>query len=191
MVSQNKLGIYAYVKICGYQLFIFLANKIQLQIFLSRSLQENTKGQLSPAIFKKIIRTFDFEPAIYLFASYLNYQVENYISWFRDPKASIIDAFGIVWTNKKFYAFSLIGPTLDAVVVDPILVPFDATNAGRLQLPLQLPINLKSLFWHGTNKRYTHYNQRWDCELFDYQGNNPKQKNSRQDCRNYQRVVET
>ena len=96
MISQNKLGIYAYVKICGYQLFIFLANKIQLQIFLSRSLQENTKGQLSPAIFKKIIRTFDFEPAVHLFASYLNYQVENYISWFPDSKVSIIDAFGIV-----------------------------------------------------------------------------------------------
>ena len=128
--------------------------------FLSRSLKENTKGQLSPAIFKKIIRTFDFEPAIHLFASYLNFQVENYISWLPDPKASIIDAFRIVSTNKKIHAFSLNGPTLNAVVVDPILVPFDATNAGRLQLPLQLPINLKSLFWHGKNKRYTHYNQK-------------------------------
>ena len=31
-ISQNKLGICAYVKISGYQLSIFLASKIQLQI---------------------------------------------------------------------------------------------------------------------------------------------------------------
>ena len=83
--------------------------------FMSRSLNENTEWQLSPTIFKKIVRTFDFEPEIDLFASYLNFQVENYISWFPDPKASIIDAFSIDWTDKTFYAFSpfsLIGATL-------------------------------------------------------------------------------
>ena len=62
---------------------------------MSRSLNENTESQLSSAIFKKIVRIFNFEPEIDLFASYLNYQVENYISWFPDPKASIIDAFSI------------------------------------------------------------------------------------------------
>ena len=59
--------------------------------------------------------TFDFQPVIDLFASYLNFQVENYISWFPDPRASIIDAFSIDWTDKMFYAFppfSLIGATL-------------------------------------------------------------------------------
>ena len=53
----------------------------------------------------KIIRTFDLEPEIDLFASFLNYQVENYTSWFPDPKASIIDAFSIDWTNKIFKHF--------------------------------------------------------------------------------------
>ena len=80
--------------------------------FMSRSLNENTEWQLSPTIFKKIVRTFDFEPEIDLFASYLNFQVENYISWFPDPKTSIIDAFSVDWTDKNFYAFprfSLIG----------------------------------------------------------------------------------
>ena len=83
--------------------------------FMSGFLNENTQWQLSPSILNKIVRTFDFEPEIDLFASYLNFQVENYISWFPDPKASIIDAFSIVWTNKIFYAFppfSLIGATL-------------------------------------------------------------------------------
>ena len=65
------------------------------------------------------LRTFDFEPEIDLFASYLNYQVENYISQFRDLKqASLyIDTFSIETrhTNEKFYAFpsfSLLGATL-------------------------------------------------------------------------------
>ena len=73
--------------------------------FISRSLNENTY----------LVRTFDFEPEIDLFESYLNYQVENYISWFLDPKTKIIDAFSIDRSKKKFYAFlsfSLIGPTL-------------------------------------------------------------------------------
>ena len=48
--------------------------------FMSRSLNESTESQLSSAIFKKIVRTFNFEQEIDLFASYLNYQVENYIS---------------------------------------------------------------------------------------------------------------
>ena len=83
--------------------------------FMSRSLNENTEWQLSPTVFREIVRTFDFQPVIDLFASYLNFQVENYISWFPDPKASIIDAFSIDWTDKMFYAFppfSLIGATL-------------------------------------------------------------------------------
>ena len=70
-----------------------------------RSLNENTEWQLSPTVFTKIVRTFDLEPEIDLFPSYLNFQVEKYISWFPDPKASIIDAFSVEWTDKKFYAF--------------------------------------------------------------------------------------
>ena len=86
--------------------------------FMSGFLNENTQWQLSPLILKKIVRTFDFEPEIDLFASYLNFQVENYISWFPDPKANIIDAFSIDWTDNKFYAFppcSLIDATLTKI----------------------------------------------------------------------------
>ena len=35
---------------------------------------------VSPTILKKNVRIFDFEPEIDLFASYLNYEVENHIS---------------------------------------------------------------------------------------------------------------
>ena len=86
---------------------------------MSRSLNENTEWQLLPTIFKKIVRTFDFELEIDLFASCLNFQVKNYISWFPDPKASIIDAISIEWTYKKIYVFppfSLIGATLAKII---------------------------------------------------------------------------
>ena len=66
---------------------------------MSRSLTENTAWLLSPTSLIKIVRTFNFEPEIDLFALYLNYQVENYISWFPDPKSSIINAFNIDCTK--------------------------------------------------------------------------------------------
>ena len=74
--------------------------------FMSRSLNENREWQPSPTIFKKIVRTSDFEPEIDLFASHLNYQVKNYISWFPDSKATIIDAFSIGWTIEIFLCIS-------------------------------------------------------------------------------------
>ena len=136
---------------------------------MSRSLNENTKLQLSPTIFKKIVRTFDFEPEIDLFASYLNFQVENYISWFADPKASIIDAFSIDWTDKKLYAFppfSLIGATLakirDNQASGIMILPWWQTQfwfplmLKMLQdFPLQLPSNLKLLIL-PSNKQVAH-----------------------------------
>ena len=82
---------------------------------MSRFLNENTERQISPKFFLKNVRNVDFEPEINIFASYLNFQVENYISWFPDPKAIIIDAFSIDWADKDFYVFppfSLIDTTL-------------------------------------------------------------------------------
>ena len=137
--------------------------------FMSRSLNENTEWQLSPTIFKKIVRTFDFEPEIDLFASYLNFQVENYISWFADPKASISDAFSIDWTNKTFYAFppfSLIGATLAKILDNQasgimILLWWQTRFWFQLMLkmlqdfPLQLASSLKLLIL-PSNKQVTH-----------------------------------
>ena len=134
--------------------------------FMSRSLNENTEWQFSPTIFMKIVRTFDFEPEIDLFAPYLNFQVENYISWYPDPKASIIDAF---WADKIFYAFqpfSLIGATLakirDKQASGIMILPWWQTQfwfpvmLKMLQdFPLQLPSDLKLLIL-PLNKQATH-----------------------------------
>lgn len=74
---------------------------------MSRSLNKNIEWQLSLSFFKKILRQFDFEPETDLFAHFLNYQAENYVSGFPDPKASIIDPFSIDKSNKKLYSFPL------------------------------------------------------------------------------------
>ena len=172
---------------------------------MSRSSNENTGWQFPPTVLNKIVRTFDFEPEIDLFALYLNYQVENYISWFPDPNASIIDAFSIYWTNKNNYAFppfSLIGTTLAKYETTKQVGSWTCRggkpNFGSLWYwnrckTYHFSYQATQSYWfcHRTNKRYTHYYQRWGCWLFDYQGNNPKQKNSRRDCKNYHRVVET
>ena len=141
---------------------------LEIANFMSTSLNENTEWQLSPTIFKKIVRTFYFEPEIDLFASYLNYQVENYNSWFPEPKASIINAFSIDWTNKKIYAFpplSLIGATLVKIrhyqASGIMILLWWQTQFWFLMLkmlqdfPLQLPSNIKLLIL-PLNKQATH-----------------------------------
>ena len=136
---------------------------------MSWSLNENTEWQLSPKNFQKIVSTFDFEPEIDLFASYLNYQVENYISMFLDPKASIIDAFSIDWTNKKIHAylpFSLIGATLakiwdnqaSGIMIMPwwhTLFWFPLMLKMLQDFPLQLSSNIKLLIL-PSNKQAIH-----------------------------------
>ena len=139
------------------------------QALQSRSLNENTEWQLSPAIFKEIVRTLDFKPQVDIFAPYLNYQVENYISWFPDPKASIISASGIhsvqtalvkylVQHWQKYEATKQWDHDY-VVLADPVLVPFDAANAARL--PTSATKQQKVIdFVVKQTKQYTHYYQR-------------------------------
>ena len=47
---------------------------------------------------------------------YLNYQVENYTSWFPELKASTIDAFSIDWPNEKTICISNIRENMQATV---------------------------------------------------------------------------
>lgn len=62
-----------------------------------------------------------FYPDMDLFASRLNRQLENYISWFPDPFAFTSDAFFISWSDFKPYIFppfSLIGRVLQKLEDD-------------------------------------------------------------------------
>ena len=42
-----------------------------------------------------------------LFASRLNKQIDDYVSWTPDPDATAVNAFSILWDRKPFYAFCL------------------------------------------------------------------------------------
>ncbi len=71
---------------------------------LSRNLNLNLEWMLSANTFQKIITVYG-QPDIDLFASRLNAQLEDYISWKPDPRARFIDAFTIDWSCFFFYAF--------------------------------------------------------------------------------------
>ena len=101
---------------------------------LSREFNSKLEWMLSPATFQKIVRVFS-QPDIDLFASRLNAQLQIYVSWKPDPKASFIDAFSIDWSNFLFYAFPpycLISRCLQKVIQDQatgiIVVPFWPTQ---------------------------------------------------------------
>ena len=71
---------------------------------LSRNLNLNLEWMLPAPIFKGIVSLFG-NPDIDLFASRLNAQVENYVSWKPHPMAQFVDAFTIEWSQFFFYAF--------------------------------------------------------------------------------------
>ena len=60
----------------------------------SRKLSKATEWQLNPSHFKKMC-TFFGTPDIHLFASRLNRQVSQYVSWHQEPEANAIDAFSL------------------------------------------------------------------------------------------------
>ena len=71
---------------------------------LSRKFDDRTEWMLDRDIFQSITARFG-EPEIDLFASRLNKQVQNYVSWLPDPEAVSVDAFTLNWNGLKFYAF--------------------------------------------------------------------------------------
>ena len=101
----------------------------------SREKQDNLEWKLNSKLFDKLCKIFD-KPEIDLFASRLNFQLENYISWKPDPLAIAVDAFTIRWTDKFIYAFppfSLIAKMLQKIQLDQvekalIIVPFWPTQ---------------------------------------------------------------
>ena len=71
---------------------------------LSRDLNLDLEWMLSRQVFTKISDIFG-QPDIDLFASRLNTQLADYVSWKPDPQAKFVDAFTVVWANMFFYAF--------------------------------------------------------------------------------------
>jgi hypothetical protein len=141
--------------------------------YLSRSFSDSTEWKLNEIIFENICKAL-FHPDIDLFASRLNKQLDNYVSWFPDPMAITSDAFFISWTKFKPYIFppfSLTGRILQKLVEDEVrnailIVPKWSTQSWYPKLlerltgnPIRLPVvpNLLRLAhnnqMHPMNKR--------------------------------------
>ena len=70
----------------------------------SRQFNDQIEWKLDETVFHKLCRLYG-KPDVDLFASRLNAQVENYVSWKPDPSAMATDAFTLPWGGQTFYAF--------------------------------------------------------------------------------------
>ena len=73
---------------------------------------------LDRASLTRALHDLDFVPVIDLFASRINKQLEQYVSYRPDPHAAGVDAFTLTWTKLTFYAFppfSLIANVLSKI----------------------------------------------------------------------------
>ena len=72
--------------------------------FYSRNFRENTEWSLRKDLFSLICDHFGV-PDIDLFASRLNKQIKNYVSWYPDPDALATNAFSFDWRPFFSYGF--------------------------------------------------------------------------------------
>ena len=77
----------------------------------SRKFNNNAECQLNPKILTEITNKFGY-PKIDLFATRINTQLQNYVSWSCEPEAKVVDAFLTDWSKQFYYIFppfSLLG----------------------------------------------------------------------------------
>ena len=87
----------------------------------SRRAYVDSEWMLNSLIFEDACRICEFKPDIDLFASRLNAQLDNYVSYRPDPFASYVDAFSLNWHYLKGYIFppfSLLGKVLQKIRTD-------------------------------------------------------------------------
>ncbi|GFN75811.1 reverse transcriptase/ribonuclease h/methyltransferase, partial [Plakobranchus ocellatus] len=71
----------------------------------SRHVNIDTEWKLNTILLQEALGLLNFTPEIDLFASRLNHQFHDYISFKPDPGAIGIDAFAVSWGDKNLYAF--------------------------------------------------------------------------------------
>ena len=125
---------------------------------LSRVFNDQTEWMLDKHTFDSITKVF-ITPEIDMFASRLNTQLANYVSWCPDPGALATDAFSISWKQHLSYMFppfSLLTKTLqriemenaEAIVVAPMWPTqtwFPKILRLLIDFPLLLPRKQKTL----------------------------------------------
>ena len=90
---------------------------------LSRNFNDDMEWMLKPSVFLQIEQKFG-PIEIDMFASYLNYQKPEYVSFYPDKLVVAIDAFMLNWNNYQniylFPPFSVICRTLQKLVQDKV-----------------------------------------------------------------------
>lgn len=103
--------------------------------FLSRNINMDAEWMLNPELFKESLKILNCKPTVDLFASRLNTQLKDYVSFFPDPFALAIDCFRMDWSRialfHAFPPFSMICRVLQKVkrdLAEGILVVPDWQN---------------------------------------------------------------
>jgi len=87
----------------------------------SRENSLHTEWKLNELIFKEVIYHFSYIPNVDLFATRLNCQTDNFVSYLPDPKAFAVNAFMLNWRGLQFYAFppfSCISRAIHKIICD-------------------------------------------------------------------------
>lgn len=120
----------------------------------SRNVNLDTEWQLDPSIFHSMVKIIKWVPDIDLFASRLNNQCTQYVSYRPDPGAIAVDAFSLSWTALRFFAFPpfcLLTRVLQKLYRDKatgiVVAPFWATQAFfpvLMKMLIDIPILISS-----------------------------------------------
>ena len=134
----------------------------------SREFNDAAEWMISSECFEKIVHAYGC-PDIDLFATRINTQLPEYVSWHPDPYAKYIDAFTISWSDLFIYLFppfSLIWPVLSKMEEDRVkrsilVVPNWPTQSWYprvMEIAVEQPMHLtqilssRKLSLPGTNK---------------------------------------
>lgn len=101
---------------------VHIPGSVNTSDYYSRNFSNSTEWMLKKSVFSRICKHF-FMPDIDLFASRLNNQLDNFVSWFPEPGALYSDAFSISWNCFKPYIFppfSLIGKVISKLLQDNV-----------------------------------------------------------------------
>ena len=136
-----------------------IAGKENLADKKSREFDDKLEWKLERSVFDQLCTLWQ-RPDIDLFASRLNFQLENYCSWKPDPLSAFIDAFSINWSYFQFVylfpPFSLLSRCIFKIREDGargvVIAPFWQTQTWFPRLmqlltdnPIVLPKNKKIL----------------------------------------------
>lgn len=72
---------------------------------LSRKFEIHTEWMLNKEKFQETCKQLDYTPTVDLFASRLNNQTKEFVSYRPDPECVAVNAFTLDWSSLKFYAF--------------------------------------------------------------------------------------